>query len=321
MRFGDAVGAMMRLDETDALGLARAPQIIVEVGAAAHLTPHVRSALAALASGASNGGGLTLVSKAVAARARVARAVPALGGPKRAATPGGELAAFGAALGALHCAGAAIEWREHLGLVAPTVADRRSIVSPAPRRVRLPPTALLGEWHWFDARALEAAKIADAAERARTERAAAATKGRAFEVRWIEAPDTADSSVVAAASPALALVLVAAADADARAGGALGDALGGALVDVRAATSSRVVVLPATDDDAGATTAAAVQAALATEGAWSLVMLVAWGGGAASVAAPDSPPPHAATQARALSALLTLSREAQRAPARVGGRN
>ena len=314
MRFGDAVGAMMRLDETDALGLARAPQIIVEVGAAAHLTPHVRSALAALASGASNGGGLTLVSKAVAARARVARVVPALGGPKRAATPGGELAAFGAALGALHCAGAAIEWREHLGLVAPTVADRRSIVSPAPRRVRLPPTALLGEWHWFDARALEAAKIADAAERARTERAAAATKGRAFEVRWIEAPDTADSSVVAVALPAPALVLVAAADADARAGGALGDALGGALVDVRTAASSRVVVLPATDDDAGATTAAAVQAALATEGAWSLVMLVAWGGGAASVAAPDSPPPHAAAQARALSALLALSREAQRAP-------
>ena len=147
--------------------------------------------------------------------------MPALGGPKRAATPGGELAAFGAALSALHCAGAAIEWREHLGLVAPTVADRRSIVSPAPRRVRLPPTALLGEWHWFDARALEAAKIADAAERARTERAAAATKGRAFEVRWIEAPDTADSSVVAAASPAPALVLVAAADADARAGDAL----------------------------------------------------------------------------------------------------
>ena len=266
----------------------------------------MRSALAALASGASNGGGLTLVSKAVATRARVARVVPTLGGPKRAATPGGKMAAFGAALGALHCAGAAIEWREHLGLVAPTVADRRSIVSPAPRRVRLPPTALLGEWHWFDARALEAAKIADAAERARTERAAAATKGRAFEVRWIEAPDTADSSVVAAASPAPALVLVAAADVDARAGGAL--------VDVRAAASSRVVVLPATDDNAGATTAAAVQATLATEDAWSLVMLVAWGGGAASVAAPDSPPPHAATQARALSALLALSREAQRAP-------
>ena len=115
-------------------------------------------------------------------------------------------------------------------------------------------------------------------------------------------------------------MLVAAADADARAGGALGDALGGALVDVRAAASSRVVVLPATDDDAGATTAAAVQAALATEDAWSLVMLVAWGGGTASVAAPDSPPPHAAAQARALSALLALSREAQRAPTRVGGR-
>ncbi|KAK3240712.1 hypothetical protein CYMTET_49466 [Cymbomonas tetramitiformis] len=104
-------------------------EVVIEVGPAPHLTPHVRATLDALG-----------------APHRAAKILPTLRGRKAGARA--EAEAFCAVQCALHCAGVAADWAVMAQSAAHAAGEGRLSLA------RLPPTALVGEEHWFSGAAL-----------------------------------------------------------------------------------------------------------------------------------------------------------------------